>query len=415
MASPDSLARTARIAALADECVKCGLCLPHCPTYALDATETESPRGRIALAAVGTSGAVPAGFDLRLHLDHCLACMACERVCPVPVHYGPLLVETRAALPPAKARPRFLLGVLSRPRLLRAAKGLARWTFAPHWAPQLARALLPKDAALRAAIGLLPVLPRESGIGSNDSKTAAARGTVALFGGCVQGVFEREAQDAAERLLRGAGFDVTRIDNVCCGSLAAHTGDAPRAQHLMARVYAAFERSGATALITTTPGCLGTLRAALPNARVEEALGFISAHADELKFRPSSMRALLHLPCTQVNVARNGDAVRRLLARIPGLQIDVLSTQAQCCGAAGSHMLEFPTRAAAYRKKVLAMLPQPAPDILLTSNIGCRLHLAAGLRERRDRLPIEHPLTFLARVLCAVPARESGRPWPHSQ
>ncbi|MGH8212715.1 MAG: (Fe-S)-binding protein [Rhodanobacteraceae bacterium] len=419
MAEPQS---AARIAALADECVKCGLCLTACPTYALDATETESPRGRIALAAAGTSAAVPAGFDLRLHLDHCLACMACERVCPVPVHYGPLLVETRAALPAAKARPRFLLGILSRPRLLRAMAGLARLSFARLWAPPLARARLPKDSAMRAAIGLLPVLPRVTGSSSMKARVTTTRGTVALFGGCVQGVFEREAQDAARMLLQAAGFTVVRIDDICCGALAAHTGDASRAQDLVARVRVAFADSGAQVLLTATPGCLGTLRVALPNARVEEALGFIAAHADELRFDPLDARVALHLPCTQVNVARNGDAVRRLLGRIPGLTVEVLPTQAQCCGAAGSHMLEFPMRAAAYRQKVLAMIPQPAPDMLLTSNIGCRLHLAAGLRDCAGGLKIEHPLTLLAGVLCAVPARGSGhgalghgrRFWPHS-
>ena len=145
MASPDP---AARIAAHADECVKCGLCLPHCPTYALDATETESPRGRIALAAAGTSGAVEPGFDLRLHLDHCLACLACERVCPVPVHYGPLIIEARAALAPAHRRPRLLLNVLSRPRRLRAFAALARLTGARGWLPALAR-ILPKDSCGR--------------------------------------------------------------------------------------------------------------------------------------------------------------------------------------------------------------------------------------------------------------------------
>lgn len=388
----------ARIAALADECVKCGLCLPHCPTYALDATETESPRGRIALAAAGISGAVNPGFDLRLHLDHCLGCMACERVCPVPVHYGPLLVETRAMLAPARRRPRLLLNILSRPRLLRMVAGLAGFTGARRWLPAFTR-LLPENSPLRAAVRVLAVaLP---GVHAPRSvvTTSGSRTRVALFGGCVQGVYERDAQAAAMRLLDAAGFDVVLIENLCCGALAAHTGDASRADKLMGRVHQAFDRSGAEVLLTTTSGCLGTLRAALPNAQVDDVPGFLAANAEALQFKALDARVALHLPCTQVNVARNGDALRKLLARVPNLQVAVLPTQAQCCGAAGSHMLEFPQRAAAYREKVLGLLPQPAPDVLLTSNIGCRLHLAVGLQERGSTLAIEHSLTLLARQL----------------
>jgi len=388
----------ARIAALADECVKCGLCLPHCPTYALDSTETESPRGRIALAAAGTSGAVEAGRDLRLHLDHCLACLACERVCPVPVHYGPLIVETRAALAPARRRPRWLLDILSRPRLLRAFAGLIRGTGARRWLPALTR-MLAEDSSFRAAVRVLAIAPPVGRAIHSRAPATGSRPTVALFGGCVQGVYERDAQDAAMRLLDAAGFNVVMVEDLCCGALAAHTGDAPRADKLMARTREVFERSGARALLTATPGCLGTLRAALPDTQVDDVLGFLSAHADALQFDTLGARVALHLPCTQVNVARNVDAVRKLLARVPGLQISVLPTQAQCCGAAGSHMLEFPQRAAAYREKVLALLPQPAPDILLTSNIGCRLHFAVGLQECGSALKIEHPLTLLARQL----------------
>lgn len=40
---------SARIVTLADQCVQCATCLPVCSTYALDADETESPRGRTAV------------------------------------------------------------------------------------------------------------------------------------------------------------------------------------------------------------------------------------------------------------------------------------------------------------------------------------------------------------------------------
>ncbi|WP_036138061.1 4Fe-4S dicluster domain-containing protein, partial [Novilysobacter defluvii] len=83
------------ITALADRCVQCGLCLPACPTYSLERLEPQSPRGRIALArawALDIIDPTPAGDR---HLDDCLACRACEAVCPAGVRYGELLVRTR--------------------------------------------------------------------------------------------------------------------------------------------------------------------------------------------------------------------------------------------------------------------------------------------------------------------------------
>jgi glycolate oxidase iron-sulfur subunit len=387
------------ITQLADACVKCGLCLPHCPTYALDRTETESPRGRIALSRHAADGSLAQSMDLRAHLDHCLGCMACQRVCPVPVRYGELLTAYRAILPPARPRPRQLLRLLTGPGALRLGVGLARATGAAGWLPALAT-LLPRKSALRAAVSLLSALPAPTPARARTPPPPSpVRGHVAVFGGCVQGALERDAQDAAARLLAAAGFKTTRLDGLCCGALAAHTGDAGDAAAKAKRVADAFAAAGVETLLTATPGCLGTLRDDLPGTPVHDAMAFLDLHGETLRFQALPRRAVLHLPCTQVNVARADGAVRRLLARIPGLELAALPTRGQCCGAAGSHMLEFPERAAALRERTLANLPQPCPDLLLTANIGCRLHLGAGLHARGKPITIEHPLTLLARQL----------------
>ena len=144
-----------RILALADQCVKCGLCLPVCPTYALDQSEAESPRGRIAIAAALARGDVEPTAALREHLDHCLGCMHCERVCPANVQYAELLVETRALLGPSPQRPRLLLALIKHPGWLRRLQQTARWMQWPRWR-SLLLPLLSGHSAWRAALLALP-------------------------------------------------------------------------------------------------------------------------------------------------------------------------------------------------------------------------------------------------------------------
>lgn len=379
-----------RIAKLADQCVQCGLCLPVCPTYALDRNEAESPRGRIAIAAALARGAVDATSALREHLDHCLGCLSCENVCPAHVQYDELLIGTRALLGPSPRRPRLLLALIERPALLRVLRRLGDRVVPPRWKAWLTghlRATSAWRAALSGMPAAAPTVPLAAG--------SDERPQLALFSGCVASVEDAEAQHASLRLLRAAGFRVSVLPAFCCGAMDLHGGATAAAERAAQRLRRHWQASGAGRLVSVTPGCLGTLRHALPGVSVVDPLELLASHGESLRFRPLPLRVAVHVPCTQVNVAGTDGDMLRLLRRIPGLEVLPLSRPPHCCGAAGSHQLEFPERAAQLREATLHQLGALDPQRLLSSNIGCRLHLGAAT----GTLPSQHPLTLLAQQL----------------
>lgn len=369
----------AGLVALADRCVQCGLCLPHCPTYRLDQTEAESPRGRIAYikaVAQGRLAPTPAGDA---HLDHCLGCRRCEPVCPAGVSYGELLLGARAAqalrhAPPARLR---LAGwLLARPPLLGRLLDLQR--LAGDWLPASLRPDLPPAPAPVP----LPAPPPQ----------AAAR--VALFAGCVADRHESGTRASLAKLLGAAGVAVDLPPGQgCCGAAAAHAGDTGTATRLAEANRAAF--AGAEAVLCLASGCHDSLARSLAGqAPVEDALARLDRLGDALRFKPSDRRVALHLPCTQRSVVRSDAALRRLLARIPGLDLVELPDTG-CCGAAGLHQLAEPARADALRAPLLVALAASGASELLSANIGCRLHLSTG-----TIMPVRHPIDFLAEHLA---------------
>ncbi|WP_254427241.1 (Fe-S)-binding protein [Rhodanobacter sp. C01] len=394
-----------RVAILADQCVQCGLCLPVCPTYALDRNEAESPRGRIAIASALARGLAEPTRELREHLDHCLGCLNCEKACPANVKYGELLIETRALLGPAPQRPRQLLNLAVRPVLMRILRRIAGWLALPRWKGWLARQL-PEASPWHAALLIMSADAPAPPVQSDNRNTGQPR--LALFPGCVASVDDAEAQQAAVTLLQAVGFQVSVLPAFCCGAMDLHGGATQGAEQAARRVRQAWDTSSATQLVSVTPGCLGTLRRALPGVPVADPLALLATRTESLQFRPLAQRVAVHLPCTQINVARSDSTLLQLLRRVPELDVMPMPRPPHCCGAAGSHLLEFPERAAQLRGATLQQASTLDPQQLLSSNIGCRLHLAAGIEEHGLPWPTRHPLSLLAQQLITTePKQES--------
>ena len=398
--------------AASDQCVVCGLCLPHCPTYMLKRNEADSPRGRISLIKALASAQLAPNRALVAHLDGCLQCRRCEAVCPAKVPFGRLMDTARGLLFETRGRSPGRVPLLL--KLLAPSRALRRFVLMKlrlYHASGLRRLLLTfgflKLFALKTTDSMLPSIPKGALTSSDDAALAPADRQVALFTGCVAEILDRDTLLAAKKLLEAAGFAVVVSERqTCCGALHQHAGDAGRARKFIERNAAAFSEalpnaasSGASrTVVSCASGCGAQLQ------EHETALGvrhfdvhtFLQKHTDTLTFRPLDRTVALHTPCTMDSCLHGAEPVSQLLARVPELHVVALENRG-CCGAAGAYMLTHRHDAGALLDGVLDAVERAGTKTLLSSNIGCIAHLRQGISRRGTDIEVMHPTVLLAR------------------
>jgi glycolate oxidase iron-sulfur subunit len=399
------------------QCIRCGMCLEACPTYTLTGLETESPRGRIHLMQAIFDGRIEPVPEARVHLDRCLACRACEAVCPSGVRYGRLIEETRASLAerdgPAAVRDA-LLWLVSRPRALAVAAALAA---VPERLGLRALArrrplsrLLP--AGLRRLESLAPSLRRPRY--RAPARPAAPTSRVALLLGCVMRVAYGDVHTATAALVARAGGDVVDVPGqTCCGALHAHAGAREEARRLARENIAAFERARVDTIVVDAAGCGAHLkqygelleeddawreRARAFAAKVRDVTEHLAETAGDGPLGELALRVTYQDPCHLAHAQRIRAQPRALLARVRGLELAELPDADVCCGSAGYYNLvqpEYADRLLADKVRSIAAL---APDAVVTANPGCMLQLEAGLRAAGHAIPVLHVVEVLERA-----------------
>src|SRR3954462_14732677 len=86
-------------------CIRCGACLPVCPTYNTDLLEIQSPRGRVQLMRQVEEGLLSPSENFLDHMYHCLDCRACQSVCPTGVRIGEQVLKARVQVERGKRQP----------------------------------------------------------------------------------------------------------------------------------------------------------------------------------------------------------------------------------------------------------------------------------------------------------------------
>lgn len=391
------------------QCMNCGFCTIHCPTFVLLRDERDSPRGRVRFAMQIVEEGRAATPEAVRHLDRCLSCLGCTSACPFGVDHARLWDRARAAIEETRARPaadrlgrRLLARILTSPRLFRLALSAAP-------AGRMLRPLLP-----RVLGRLIDSAPENSPVASPlpGSRVFAGEGPrrmrVALLAGCVQQVLGAAIDAATVRVLTRHGCEVVvPLGSGCCGAIPLHLGLPDAARRLARRNIAAWESmmdDGLDAVIVNASGCgtsvkdYGTLLENDPGwAERARRIASISRDVTELLSdlqlehvaHVEGFRVALHLPCSLQHGQGIAMTPRRLLEEA-GFNVRDAAEAHLCCGSAGTYNVLQPDIAERLGKRKAQALDESGAEVIATGNMGCLLHIA-----RFSTKPVVHTVELL--------------------
>ena len=434
---PSPAGAGAPVRALLDDCVHCGFCLPHCPTYQSWGEEMDSPRGRIDLMRSLRDGKTALTAQVVQHFDACLGCMACVTACPSGVKYDQLIEETRAHIEREHRRGLFdrllraiIFQLFPYPARLRAA-ALLSWIYARSGVRWLFRKsgllrLLPRG--LQAMEELQPDLPLSALAGGLAARTEAQgerRATVALLAGCVQRVFFPGVNAATLRVLSAEGVEVLVPGGQgCCGALSMHAGREHESLEFARALIARLEAQPVDSILVNAAGCgshtkeYGRLFASDPawaerarafSAKVRDISEYLAGLPPRAPRHPLPLTVAVHDACHLSHAQKIRAQPRALLAGIPGLSLREIEGGEQCCGSAGIYNLVQPASAAEVGARKAGNVRAAGAQLLSSANPGCTLQIQRHLRDLGAQLPAAHPIEILdASIRGASPATLTG-------
>jgi len=403
-------------------CMRCGMCLPNCPTYKETFLETASPRGRVALVRKFQEGELQVNERFLEYLSLCLDCQACASACPCGVNAGELVAEFKCERKEGQGltfmEDLILRKLVPHPDRLETSMAPMR-LYQDIGLQKLVRKLgilkmFPKS--LERMEGLLPTLPARPLRREIEEVTPAVgeeRGTVGFFLGCVMSLVFSDASRATIQLLSSLGYRViTPRAQVCCGAPNMLAGDMAGLKDAARTNVDIFSGYEVDFIVTDCGGCGAELKryghhldgdgaAEAFSARTRDISQLLALHADELanKLKPLPLKVTWHDPCHIAHCQGIRSEPRQLLRLIPGLDFRELEAADACCGSAGTYNIERPEMSDRILQRKIDSIRASGAELLVTANPGCLLQLKKGLSEQLPEVGIVHLTELLVRSM----------------
>jgi glycolate oxidase iron-sulfur subunit len=104
---------------------------------------------------------------------------------------------------------------------------------------------------------------------------------------------------------------------------------------------------------------------------------------------------VFHPPCTLQHAQKVRGEVEKILESLGAVVLPFADSHL-CCGSAGTYSILQPAVAEELRDRKLEALRVSRPDVILSANVGCIVHLAGAAE-----IPVRHWIEWIAQRLPA--------------
>ncbi len=223
---------------------------------------------------------------------------------------------------------------------------------------------------------------------------------VGLFVTCLVDLMRPRIGFAAIRLLEAAGCEVVvPATQTCCGQPAFNSGERASAARLAKKVIAEFE--GFEYVVAPSGSCADQIRNEYPGlladdpdwhgravalaGRVHELTDFL-VNVAKIDRLPGDFTGSVtyHDSCTGLRSLGIKEQPRRLLAKLPGVELREMPGAEECCGFGGTFSVKFGEVSAAIAGKKCANAGSTGADAIVGGDLGCLLNIEGRLRRQGD-------------------------------
>jgi len=401
------------------ECVKCGVCQAHCPTYNVTKKEGAVARGKIALAAAILDG--EEGLEERLQQDisMCLMCGSCVHKCPNKVPTHEIVGAIRRKITDNQGLSFVGKGVST---LLGSKTLMTTLSKSGAVLSPLLLKKVPETSGLRlrfpSPIMKDRTVPRIAFHNLFDRVPEFTQGrpdkpVVGFFAGCSMTYAYPEIGEMMVSILLRMGYSVyVPRAQQCCGIPALSSGNGKLVGKLAETNVSAFTNRDVQYIITACASCNGgigeyyhTMKADYDDF-TDKVIDFsvflkqegLFAELAGMEKWPERTKVTYHDPC-HLKTQGITKEPRELLRSLPNVDFVEMENASTCCGLGGTFSVYHYEESKAIGTRKIPGLRESGAELIATACPGCIMQLQDIINHARLKVRAVHILELMADAL----------------